>query len=200
LPLLLWEWARVDLRRYFAGLPRPTLAAQRKRLKKVANRAAALIQALDELEGFDRWALVEQLGTAEGLGVLTAHLDEQYKRRVDEWHILTATIATALTKPSWKPSKGQPRNDIAQLVLRDLAALFGYITGRRARRNVDRCTHEESGHFLNFARAVWPVVFGKGDSGLPTQFKKWAANGSKSSAIVAHIAKQHSEWGVITAP
>ncbi len=93
LPSLLREWARVDLRCHFARTPRPVLARRRMRMKKVAKQAAALIQALDELEGLDRWSLVERLGIAEGLGLLSACRNEQNRRRVDEWRSLTATIA-----------------------------------------------------------------------------------------------------------
>ena len=200
LPLLLLEWARVDLRWHFARMPLPVLARQRMRLEKVAKQVAALIQALDELEGPDRWSLVEELGIAEGLGLLSAYRNEQNKRRVDEWRSLTATIAGAAAAPRWKPGKGQPRNDVAQLVLRDLAALFEYVSGLRASRVVDPFTGEEGGHFLNLARAVWPVVFGNGDSGLELQLREWAADRSKKSMVVRNIAVRRREWGVISTP
>jgi integrase len=118
LPLLLREWARLELRMHLARKPLPLLAQQRRRLKKVTKRAAKLIEALDELEGLDRWELVAQLGIAEGLGLLTVYRNEQNKQRVDEWRGLTATIAAATAAPTSKPGKGQPRNIVAQLVLR----------------------------------------------------------------------------------
>jgi hypothetical protein len=194
LPLLLREWARVDLRWHFARTLLPVLARRRGRLKKVAKRAAALIQILDNLEGLDRWELVERLGLAEDLGILTAYRNEQNKHRVDEWRSLTATIATAAAEPpTWKPGKGQPRNDVAYLVLMDLAALFEYASGLRAGRIVDRHSGEETGPFLNFVRAVWPVIFGKGDAGLSSQLREWASRGSKKSGI----ALRWQEWGLI---
>lgn len=199
LPSLLREWARVDLRWHFARTPLPVLARQRMRMKKVAKRAAALIQALDELEGLDRWSLVERLGIAEGLGLLSACRNEQNKRRVDEWRSLTATIAGAAAVPQSKPGKGQPRNDVAHLVLRDLAALFKYVSGLRASRVFDPLTREENGHFLNFARAVRPVVFGNGDFGLASQLREWADDGSKTSMLISGIALRRPEWGVISA-
>ena len=125
---------------------------------------------------------------------------EQNKHRVDEWRSVTATIAAAAAEPTWKPGKGQPRNDNAQLVLQDLAALFEYVTGLRASRLVDRDTREESGHFLNFARAVWPVVFGNGDFGLSSQHREWADDGSKSSMVISGIALRRPEWGITSTP
>jgi hypothetical protein len=200
LPVLLREWARVELRWHFARVPLPLLAQQREHLKKVAKRAAALIQALDELEGLDRWALVERLGIAEGRGLLSACRNEQNRRRVDEWRNLTATIAAGAAEPTWNPGKGQPRNDVGQLVLQDLAAMFEYVAGLRASRVVDRRTSEESGHFLNLARAVWPVVFGNGDFGLASQFRVWADHGTKRSMVISGIALRRPEWGVISTP
>jgi hypothetical protein len=131
--------------------------------------------------------------------VQQGHRNEQNKQRVDEWRSLTATIAAATAaEPTWKPGRGQPRNVIAQLVLRDLAALFEHVAGLRASRVVDPRTGEESGHFLNLARAVWPVVFGNGDFGLASQLREWAEDGSKSSLIISAIALRRREWGVIS--
>ena len=187
LPALLREWARAYLPEHFAGIPLPVLARQRRRLEKVAKRATALIASLDELEGLDRWELVDRLGIVEGLGTLMADYNEyriENKRRVDEWRSLTAAIAAAAVEQAWKPGRGQPRNILAQLVLQDLAALFEYVTGVTARRGVDRRTREESGPFLNFARAVWPVVFANGDFGLTSQLREWANHGSKTSQLL----------------
>jgi hypothetical protein len=197
MPLLLREWAQVELRWHLATIPLPLLAQQRVCLNKVAKRATALIQALDKLEGLDRWELVERLGIAQGLELVAVYRNQQNKYRVDEWRSLTATIAAIAAEPTWKPGKGQPRNDVAQLVLQDLAAMFEYVTGLRASRVVDRHTREESGHFPNFTRAVWPVVFGNGDFGLASQLRVWADGGSKSSMLMNGIALRRPEWGVI---
>ncbi len=194
LPLLLGEWARVDFRWHFARTPLPVLARQRERLKKVAKRVAALIEALDELDGHDRWFLVKQLGLAEGLELLNAVRNEQNKRRVDEWRQFTSTIAEAAAQPQRKPGKGQPRKITAQLILMDLAALFEYVTGLRANRVVDRHSGEETGPFLDFCRAVWPVILGNGDTGLLSQLREWTNSGSKTSLLISGIALRKREW------
>jgi hypothetical protein len=203
LPALLREWARAYLPEHFAGIPLPVLARQRRRLEKVAKRATALIASLDELEGLDRWELVDRLGRVEGLGTLTLDYDEnriENKRRVDEWRSLTAVIAAAAAQPVWKPNEAHPRNIVAQLVLQDLAALFEYFARRPARRVVDRHTHKERGPFLDFARAVWPVVFVNGDFGLSSQLRVWADDGSTKSMVINRIARWHPEWGIMSTP
>jgi hypothetical protein len=200
LPLLLREWAQVDLRWHFFGTPLPALARQRERLTKIAKRLAALIEALDALDGFDRWVLVEQLGIAEGLSLLSAVRNQKNKRRVDGWRNLTATIAAGAAQSQGSPSRGQPRKQVAALVLMDLAALFKYVTGRRPARNVPQTgedAHKESGPFLEFARAVWPVIFRNGDDGLPSQLREWADHGSKQSMLMSGIALRRPKWGVI---
>jgi hypothetical protein len=179
LPLLLREWARVDLRWHSVNTPLPALAKRRKALEKIAERAAALIEELDALDGFGRWELVEQFGMAEGLPLLTAV--RNHKRRVEEWRYLTAVMAAGAVPSQRRPSKGQPRNQIAALVLMDLAALFSYVTGKRAARNVPTTGQDagkESGPFLEFARAMWPVIFRNGDYGLLSQLEVWSADGT----------------------
>jgi hypothetical protein len=200
LPFLLREWAQVDLRWHFVGTPLPVLARQRKGMAKIAKQAALLIEALDALDGFGRWKLVELVGVVEGLAEGAIFRNEANKRKVEEWRRLTTTIATAAGLPQPKPRKGQPRNEVAALVLMDLAALFGYVTGKRPARDVPRTgedAHKESGPFLEFARAVWPVIFQKGDFGLLSQLREWADHGSNWSMLMSGIALRRPEWGVI---
>jgi hypothetical protein len=85
-------------------------------------------------------------------------------------------------------------------VLQDLAALFEYVSGLRARRVVDRLIGEESGDFLNFARAVWPAVFCDGDHGLVSQLRGWADDGARKSDVVRAVGIRRPEWGVISLP
>jgi hypothetical protein len=200
LPLLLCDWARVELRWHPPRTPLPALRRRRERLKKVAEKAADLLQALDQLEGLDRWELVAQLGIAEGLTLLKAVRNEHNKQRLDEWRSLIVTISAAAAQPLYRPRKGQPRKIVAQLVLRDLAALFEYVTGLRATRRVDRtgeAAGKETGPFLNFAKAVWPVIFGD-DLGLLSQLREWGADGSRKSLLISAIAIRRPEWGIIS--
>jgi|SRR5580700_5487869 hypothetical protein len=203
LPRLLREWARVELRWWLSSIPLPALATQRQRLGRVATRAAALVQVLDDLEELDRWALVDQLGIAEGLAGHRVYRNQENKHRIDEWRGLTATISTAASQPAWKPRRGQPRKNPAQLVLMDLAGLFEYLTGLRASRSVPRTGEEagkEAGPFLEFARAVWPVIFEDADHGLLSQLREWGEGGSKKSPVIYSIAARRPKWGIISKP
>src|SRR5205807_1547670 len=83
------------------------------------------------------------------------------------------TIATAAKRPLEKPSRGQPRNIPAYLMMMDIAAIFEYLTDTEPSRQVDRKTREEIGPFRDFAGAIWSVVFGGGD-GLSAALKNWA--------------------------
>ena len=44
--------------------------------------------------------------------------------------------------------------------MKDLAAIFEWLTGRKAARGVDRTYHTETGPFFRFAQSIWPVAFG----------------------------------------
>jgi hypothetical protein len=75
--------------------------------------------------------------------------------------------------------RGRPIDLLPISILDHLASMFEYVTGLKARRQIDRAPGEyepyETGPFYEFAAAVWPVIFGSGDLGLPSALKKWAA-------------------------
>jgi len=99
-----------------------------------------------------------------------------------------------------KQGKGQPRNVRAYLVMLDLAAIFEWLTDRKATRQVDRITNDETGHFWNFAAAVWPLVFGHGCDGLKSAMKNWKAlrlKHNENSPFMLNVLR-HLEWGVFT--
>src|SRR5205823_8186776 len=80
---------------------------------------------------------------------------------------------------SSKVGRGRPNNIPASLVIMDLAAIFTWLTGEVATRRVSRDTGDPSGPFWNFASAVWPVIFEKGDDGLQAAIKKLATARAK---------------------
>ena len=96
-------------------------------------------------------------------------------------------------------NRGRPRNLAAFLVIRDIACIFQWVTGTEASRSVDRAHGKEIGPFWQFASAVWPVVFGKGDDGLSSAMQNWARDKDlygPGSALIANIALRHPTWGI----
>jgi hypothetical protein len=105
--------------------------------------------------------------------------------------------ALGSAKPSAKlrRSRGQPRNVATYLVIRDIADIFEWATKQKAARVVRE--DEEAGPFYDFAAAVWPVVFRKGDEGLPAALKNWALARKKFrelSPCIANMALRHPKW------
>ena len=196
-PQILREWARVYLPRHFLRESAATLRRRRARLAKVGKIAASLLQASKDLDEADRRILVAQIGIAEGKSLVEAAGNEQTRRRLDQGRDFIATIAVAAGKPLSKPSRGQPRNIPAYLVIQDLAAIYEYLTRLEATRRVNRTSHAESGPFYEFAAAIWPVVFREGDDGLAAAIRNWSPwRDREKSPVIANIALRHPEWGI----
>jgi hypothetical protein len=197
LPQILREWARVDLTDHFSWESAATRQQRRARLAKVGKIAASLLQATDDLDETDRWDLAAQIGIAEGQSFLQAAGNEQNRRRLDQGCDFIATIAVAAGNPLSRPSRGQPRNILAYLVIRDLAAIYEHLTQKEATRIVDRTSYAECGPFYDFAAAIWPVVFGQGDHGLAAAIRNWAPWWHREkSPVIANIDLRHPEWGI----
>jgi hypothetical protein len=112
-----------------------------------------------------------------------------------------ARIGDVQTTEIWKPGPGQPRNITAYFVLLDAAAIFEWLTGVQATREVDRDNGKEIGSFFQFASVRWSVIFQDGIAGLPAAMKNWAewrSEYDEPSALIANIAAGHPEWGLST--
>lgn len=106
-------------------------------------------------------------------------------------------LAAAAGKPLSRSSRGQPRNIPAYLVIRDLDAIYAYLTQKEATRIVHRMSHAESGPFSDFAAASWPVAFGQGDDGLAAAIKNWSPwRRREKSPAIANIGLRHPEWEI----
>ncbi|MFY9958399.1 hypothetical protein, partial [Bradyrhizobium sp.] len=89
----------------------------------------------------------------------------------------------------------------AFLVIRDIAALFEWMTSYKATRQVSRANGKPTGAFYNFAAALWPVVFGQGDDGLQAAIKKLTSAKKNTikgttSPILFHIAARNPKWRI----
>lgn len=211
LPEMLRDWAANDLRYH---LPDESAIEGRNRRERVGRIGKAADNLLCELKGLDqhekgdqrdrcdwrgRRELLAQIAVAEGMSPVEAIFSVDIKK-FDAMLKVIATLAVAAKTPLTKPKRGRPHNISALLVLRDLAAIYAYVTDLRPTRRVDPKTGDESGPFCDFARAVWPVIFRRGDDGLLSTMRIWAEAQKEfteqESAAVAHIAMRNPAWGI----
>jgi hypothetical protein len=201
LPKILKEWARADLKEHLSRESRADIRKRIKRLDTVTKLARQLQEALDRLEQVDRSAIVLQMIRAEH-GTEEISRDELIHREaLLEWlSDYLARVGGVQSAEIWKRGLGQPANISAYLVLQDAAAIFEWLTGVQATREVDRDNHTETGPFFQFASILWPVIFRKGTAGLPAAMKNWAAWRKKyneRSALIVNIAARRPRWGLL---
>jgi hypothetical protein len=98
--------------------------------------------------------------------------------------------------------RGRPRAVAHYLIMMDLAAIFEYLTRKRATRSVRGEDHfaygAEYGAFWDFAQATWPAIF-KSTNGLKSAMKNWAVDRvryGEASPLIANMHLRHPEWGL----
>jgi hypothetical protein len=199
LPQILHEWARSDLQRHLSLDSRAVTRARIGRVERVRDRARELLEALNAAD--EERALIESemLMRVEGRSIEKVSRSEwaNLKGRLDDESYFLAKLAAIAPEGWWKLGRGAPRNFAAYLVLWDAAAIFAWYTGKKATRVVDRNDATETGPFFRFASVLWPVVFGRGEQGLPAAMKNWAQEGSRYSPLIANIDLRHPTWGII---
>ena len=80
----------------------------------------------------------------------------------------------------------------------DLAAIFEWLTGRKAARGVDRTDHTETGPFWRFAESVWQVAFDT-TRGLKAAMKNFVEARKlyqERSPFLSNLAFNHPTWGI----
>src|SRR5262245_12509241 len=199
LPLILAEWLVHHLPEHLSRESRATVRKRFAPLPKVGKRANELRQALDAIDQVGRfWIAHEMSRQQEGDLFSREKVTEMEERLMQESDFLTNLAAATTKLMEKKPPSGSP-NIHAYLVMMDLAAIFEWLTDRKPTREIDRDRRKETGPFWDFVSAVWPLVFGKGLSGLPSALKNWAKLRSlhgEASQLLRNIATQHPRWGV----
>jgi hypothetical protein len=204
LPKILQEWGRTDLQQHLAlELSGAIIRTRIKKLEAVRKGALQLMKAINSVDEESRNALVAQMAIAERGGYTPgvfrgADFATRDERLREESEFL-AKLAAVRPHEYWPLKSRQPRTIAAYLVLQDAAAIYKWLTGRRAARGVDRITARESGPFFRFASTLWPVVFGKGTAGLPSAMKTWDENRRQSrerSPLLFNMASRHPTWGI----
>jgi hypothetical protein len=188
---VLREWARVDLPNHLQRMALSQPEAARARRK----RLMALHRALNEIDRVDRTGIVLALFRLRGIAEPVAGSPED--RDFDEILGVLDQLAEATRAANTPPRPGRPRNATHYLILKDIAAMFEWATGRPARRVVDRTTGGESGAFHRFACVVWQIVFGS-EAGLSWALRQWETYGRYSrygehSPLIANIAMRMEE-------
>ncbi len=203
LPRILQDWADNDLPMILNSETAETHRARIKRLDALARRASDLHDALDAInQSDDGFLVIREMAMAKS-GRLTQQNRDQLETRLDEERAFLEELSSAAKAASkvWKKGKGHPRNIKAALVICDIAALFRWLTGKRAARQVSRADSAPTGPFWDFAAALWPVIFGKGDDGLQAAMKN-LDNAQRNkltgtrSLVLNNIAMRHPTWRV----
>jgi hypothetical protein len=195
LPLILEEWTRSELPELLSMKSRPIKSDLIGKLEVVRERARKLQEALKAIGENGRTALVTQMSS---LDKSRSEFDALAKWLEQEPSFLEKLVAIE-PKHFWKLTRGRPRNLPAYLALQDAAAIFEWLTGIKATREVSRDNNKEVGPFFDFVSILWPTIFEKGVMGLPAAMKNWAAlrkaHGERSPLII-NMGLRHPEWGI----
>jgi hypothetical protein len=204
LPQLLDEWSRTNLREHFSRETRATSRKRYAQLTKVGKYATHLRQALERLDPPGRAWIAQEIGREEGSPLFSvsreklAEMKERLKDEGDFLRKLTAATVRLIDELDESLSGRRPRNIRAHLVMLDLAAIFEWLTDRKAARGIDRIERTESGPFWRFAESVWPVAFGT-TRGLTAAMKNWAKARKvyhEHSNFLYNLAMRRPEWGI----
>ena len=191
LPRILRAWSAWELATHLEE-PSKMSTASRRELKRLETKLNDILRELDARDLHARFYFAYNLATGQGRSPLAAAAAvDQTLERVRDFLTRLAVAAKAEN-----PRRGRPSHTVELQVISDIAAIFEWVTGRRATRQFDRISQAETGPFRQFAEAIWPVVFGKGDAGLTTAMRNWESAGRKASPIIRQIAWRHPTWQI----
>lgn len=200
LPQILYEWAFQDIRLYLSEevLEDPQ---QIVRHTAVTHRAQLLLRAFGDLQGDDEHKLaITLLGWPQADSwPPTPPEIRNVKRKLATLKKQLAELAAAQIK---KNGRGHPRNLKAFRIMLDVQAIYEYLSGKPAARQVHNRNHQdfgdEYGPFWGFAKAIWCAIYGSTD-GLPAAIRNWERlikeHGDKSP-ILSNIHMANPGWGV----
>jgi hypothetical protein len=206
LPGILDEWTSNYLKFSLYRVD-PTVAEGRaKRAEAIARHARELSRALDEFVDYargdeflnlpgDSWLVFELAKRSSPMGFQDEVSSERQKLE-DQRKFLgeLEAIASDLAR-SFERQIDQRRNIPAYRVVLDIAAIFEWLTNKKATRRVEYGLDI----FGDFARLIWPVIFQKGDDGLEAALKNWAKytkTYGDASPLIGNINFRHPAWRV----
>ena len=200
---ILTEWENTDLPEHLYILTAKKRRDRVKRIKAIASSSTKLMEALEAATRHDdQFWIIREIIAADGprLSLAERSLSEsRFNEMRDYLGKLSAASSTA--ERFLKRGRGQPRNDAASLVLMDIVAIYEWLTGRKASRQVSRINGTDTGPLWKFAAAIWPAVFGDAETGLSSAIKNWDSARKRKlegtrSPLLANIAMRHPDWGI----
>jgi hypothetical protein len=208
LPRVLNEWSRTDLREHLSRESRATVRERYDQLSKIGTRANDLWQALEAIDQRGKSWIAQEIGREGGSPPFPfavsrerlAEMKDRLKQEDDFLRRFAAATVRLIDELDESLSRGHPRNKCAYLVMMDLVAIFQWLTGTKATREVNRDDHKETGPFWHFAEAVWPYIFGKGRYGLSSAMKNWETwhkRCGEESQLIRNIAMKIPDMGDI---
>jgi hypothetical protein len=205
-PKILREWGRTELPRHLSLESLKNNRDRRKKVEVFGKHARALLQAFDALDDVGLRRVRHRIATQKTSIVTQTELTLA-KQELRALHNVLTRLASVEPHASQKSKRRRQRNYIAYLVILDIAAIFEWITKTEATRQVDRGGKGDIGPFWKFAEALWPLVFGKGKSGLSSAMKNrasvisaWKRGRSETideSALIANIGFRQPSWGIL---
>ena len=202
LPDILIEWERHDLQEYVSSREtRESIRQTSKRYQELITAATKLSSAIDAaIKSSEHILIALQLGEFDGTVPMRDRRAHYTDKILEHREFLRDLIAasSSISKRS-QSGPGRPPNNIAYVALLDIAAIFEWVTLRKASRLVDPVRGVETGLFYLFASAIWPLILQRADDGLPAAIKKWASARRKfgeRSALIANIDMRHRLWRV----
>jgi hypothetical protein len=207
LPLIVEEWSWTDLEEHLTRPTREQIRAQRDQLKRVAGRAAKLAEAIAVLDLTPRFAVARQLlhpGTNTPAVDPSFQSNQRMDRTLENCPARLQRLAAAAEQvvKDWAPPSLRTEMLQRYLVLQDLAAIYEWATRRPAGRRVKTDADEDSGQaygpFWEFARTLWPMVFGS-EKGLDHAMKTWAKGRryfGELSPLIENMRLHHPEWRI----
>jgi hypothetical protein len=202
LPLILNEWSRTDLREHLSRESRKIVRKRYNQLKNIGKYANDLWQELEALDQRGISWIAQEITCEDGntlFSVSREKLSEMKERLEGDFlRKLAAATVRLIEELDESLSGRRPRNIPAYLVMLDLAAIFEWLTDRKAARGVDRTDHTETGPFWRFAESVWPVAFGT-TRGLKAAMKNWAKarkSYHEHSSFLLNLPLRRPEWGI----
>ncbi len=194
---ILRSWAENELKEHLSHETKEQKDRRNYRLSRTLESAKVLDRALDALYDFDcdyvKYHADDNVANDladRDLDDLTDSVVDILKNRViDDLKDRVKKFIPAVERAICIPKKGQPQNVIPYLVVLDAAAIYTYITGRKATRT------ETQGSFINFCTPIWNTVFGENTRGFTAAMKKLESErkaGRGASPIITNFFLRQS--------